>query len=145
MEMSMTHYIAVFMPTREGMYSIGFPDFPEAISEGNSLDDCMLMAADVLAITVEEYVKARRRLPVPSSPAQARVWAGSYKEDPGLITDGEFMYQLFAAPEMDATPVRVSVSLAKSVLANVDKKAKLLGLTRSSFLSRAAEAYQIRV
>lgn len=141
----MTHYIAVFMPTTEGMYSIGFPDFPEAISEGNSLDDCMVMAADALAITVEEYVKARRTLPAPSSLAQAKVWAEGYKEDPGLIPDGELMYQLFAAPEMDATPVRVSVSLAKSVLANVDQKAKLLGLTRSSFLTRAAEAYQPKV
>jgi metal-responsive CopG/Arc/MetJ family transcriptional regulator len=51
------------------------------------------------------------------------------------------MFQFFAAPETDATPVRVSVSLAKSVLASVDQKAKLFGMTRSGLLAAAALAY----
>jgi predicted RNase H-like HicB family nuclease len=137
----MTHYIAVFMPTKEGMYAVEFPDFPEALTEGEDLDDCMVMAADALAVTVEEYVKARRTLPVPSSLEQVKAWAAGERKDEGSAPEGEFFYQLFAAPEVDAVPVRISVSLAKSVLDNVDKKARALGLSRSGLLAAAAQAY----
>jgi predicted RNase H-like HicB family nuclease len=141
--MQMTYYFAVFIPTKEGGYSIAFPDFPEAISQGEDLGECMVMAADALALTVEEYVKVRRDLPPPSSLEEAQAWwEREREEDPSGIEAGRpALLQLFAAPETDATPVRVSVSLTKSVLASVDQKAKLLGLTRSGFLAAAAEVY----
>jgi predicted RNase H-like HicB family nuclease len=139
----MTHYFAVFIPAREGGYSIAFPDFPEAISQGDDLGECMVMAADALALTVEEYVKARRELPQPSGLDDAQAWWERERtEDPsGVDVSRSALYQLFAAPEVDATPVRISVSLAKAVLASVDQKAKLLGLTRSGLLAAAALAY----
>ncbi|MDR3361270.1 MAG: type II toxin-antitoxin system HicB family antitoxin [Desulfovibrio sp.] len=141
----MIYYFAVFIPAREGGYSIAFPDFPEAISQGEDLSDCMLMAADALALTVEEYGKARRELPPPSNLEDAQAWWEREREredEPSGIDAGRpALFQLFAAPEMDATPVRISVSLTKSVLAGADQKAKLLGLTRSGFLAAAAQAY----
>jgi predicted RNase H-like HicB family nuclease len=139
-----THYFAVFMPTREGVYAISFPDFPEAISQGNDFDDCMVMAADALAITVEEYAKARKSLPEPSSLERVKAWAESERCDACQASGGKFLFQLFAAPDVDTTPVRISVSLAKSVLESVDKKAKTLGMTRSGFLGAAAEAYPVQ-
>jgi predicted RNase H-like HicB family nuclease len=139
----MTHYFAVFIPAREGGYAIAFPDFPEAVSQGEDFDECMAMAADALALTVEEYGKSRRELPPPSSLEEAQAWwERDQAEDPSGIDAGRSaLFQLFAAPEVDATPVRISVSLAKSVLDSVDKKAKLLGLTRSGLLATAALAY----
>jgi predicted RNase H-like HicB family nuclease len=142
----MTYYFAIFIPAKEGGYSIAFPDFPEAISQGEDLSECMAMAADALALTVEEYGKARRELPPPSSLEEAQAWwARERAEDPsGIDAERPALFQLFAAPETDATPVRISVSLTKSVLAGVDHKARQLGMTRSGFLARAAEEYPVR-
>jgi predicted RNase H-like HicB family nuclease len=139
----MAHYFAVFIPAVEGGYSIAFPDFPEAISQGEDLSECMAMAADALALTVEEYVKARKELPSPSSLEAVQAWwERDRAEEPSAIDAGRStLFQLFAAPEMDATPVRISVSLARSVLVRVDQKARQLGISRSGLLAAAALAY----
>ena len=50
----MTYYFSIFLPVREGGYAIFFPDFPEIASEGETVDECMVMAQDALSITVEE-------------------------------------------------------------------------------------------
>lgn len=39
------------------------------------------------------------------------------------------------------TPIRISVSLPKSVLEQIDAKARQAGYTRSGFLVRAAQAW----
>lgn len=139
----MTYYFATFIPIQEGGYAIEFPDFPEALSQGADLAECMKMAADALAVTVEEYAKVRRDLPVPSTQEQAKVFArASMTEGPGIDTEREPLFQLFAAPEMDMTPVRINVSFPKSTLSIIDQKAQHLGMTRSGFLATAAQAYQ---
>ena len=40
----MTYYFSIFLPVREGGYAIFFPDFPEIASEGETVDECMVMA-----------------------------------------------------------------------------------------------------
>lgn len=138
----MTYYFAVFIPVQEGGYAIEFPDFPEAISQGNDLVECMEMAADALATTVEEYAKARKEMPIPSTLEQTKVFArASLDEGPGVDNTRELLFQLFAAPEIDMTPVRINVSFPKSTLAVIDQKAHHLGMTRSGFLATAAQAY----
>lgn len=44
----MTYYFSIFLPVREGGYAIFFPDFPEIASEGETVDECMVMAQDAL-------------------------------------------------------------------------------------------------
>ena len=58
----MTYYFSIFLPVREGGYAIFFPDFPEIASEGETVDECMVMAQDALSITVEEYAASFPRL-----------------------------------------------------------------------------------
>lgn len=50
----------------------------------------------------------------------------------------EYIIQLFRAPDVDMTPVKVTISLPKSVLASIDAKARKRGFTRSGFLAHAA-------
>ena len=138
----MNHYFAVFMPTVEGHYAVEFPDFPEGFTQANDLADCLVMGADVLSIAVEEYAKARKSLPEPSTFEQIKAWAENQKGSKGLAPDGVFLLQLFPAPSDDMTPVRVSVSFPKSALAEIDAKAKQAGFTRSGFLAHAAQHYQ---
>lgn len=77
----MTYYFSIFLPVREGGYAIFFPDFPEIASEGETVDECMVMAQDALSITVEEYAKARRQLPAPSTLEQVQAVAQKELED----------------------------------------------------------------
>lgn len=137
----MSSYFAVIMPVREGGYTVEFPDIPEAFTQGDTLEECLTLGADVLAIAVEEYAKARKELPEPSALEQVGAWAEEQKNDPDLAPGGRLLFQLFRAPDMDMTPVRVTISLAKSVLDNIDSKARQAGYTRSGFLAAAAQAF----
>ena len=137
----MASYFAVFMPTKEGGYAVEFPDIPEAFTQGETLEECLTLGADVLAIAVEEYAKARRELPEPSGLEEVEAWAEEQKKDSSLDPGGRMLFQLFRAPDVDATPVRVSVSFAKSTLSEIDHKAQRAGLTRSGFLAQAAQIY----
>ncbi|MCL2123611.1 MAG: type II toxin-antitoxin system HicB family antitoxin [Desulfovibrionaceae bacterium] len=137
----MASYFAVIMPAKEGGYVVDFPDIPEAFTQGDTLEECVLMGADVLAIAVEEYAKARKELPPPSTPEKIEAWAEEQKSDPDLAPGGRFLMQLFRAPDIDSTPIRVSISLAKSTLERIDEKAKLAGYTRSGFLAAAAQSF----
>lgn len=138
----MQYYFAAFLPTVEGGYFVRFPDVPEAFTQGEDFGDAMEMAADVLEIAVEEYLCARKDLPPPSSLEAVIAWAEEHCHDAGLLADKNYHVQGFAVPDMDMTPVRVSVSIAKSVLQAIDQKAKMANLTRSGLLVEAAKAYQ---
>ena len=137
----MNYYIAVFFPAPEGGYSILYPDIPEALSQGDDLAESMKNAAEALALVVEEYAKSRRTLPGPSDMETVRAWAEKERASGEVDASRECLFPLFAAPEVDMTPVRVTVSIAKSILENIDEKARLAGLTRSGFLVTAAQAY----
>ena len=51
--------------------------------------------------------------------------------------------QLVPAPDVVEKPVLANVSFRKSTLTMIDRKAEAEGMTRSGFLSRAAEVYQV--
>ncbi len=129
------------MPTKEGHWAVQFPDFEEAFTQGENLQDCMVMGQDILNITIEERTKARIPIPAPSDMETAKAWADKQKDDPDLA-DAAFLLQLFRAPAVDMTPVRVSVSFPKSTLEEIDAKAVRTGFTRSGFLAHAAQQYR---
>lgn len=95
----------------------------------------------MLGIVVEDYTKARRELPAPMGIADVKAWAEAQKNESGILPEGEMLFQLFKAPEVDTTPVRVSVSIGKSDLHLIDEKAQQLGFTRSGLLVAAAKSY----
>lgn len=135
-------YLSVLYPASEGGYAVEFPDFPEALTQGDTLEDAIDMATDALGIVVEEYAKARRDLPVPSTLEQVKAVAErEMASAPGIDHDREPFFQLIPAPAVDMTPVKISVSFTKSVLASIDAKAKQRGMTRSGFLAAAAQAF----
>lgn len=134
-------YIAALFPAVEGGYSIEFPDFPEAFSQGDEFAEAVEMGQDALNIAVEEYTRENRPMPRPSSLAEVWQWAESQRQEPGIVAGGEIMYQIFTAPAAIQPPVRINVSLARSVLQNLDSKARALGMSRSSFIAAATQAY----
>lgn len=61
-------YWAVLTPDELGGYCVTFPDVPEAITQGDSLEDALMMGADALETAFEFYVEDGRPFPLPSSP-----------------------------------------------------------------------------
>lgn len=62
----MVTYPAAFELDRKAGYTVTFPDLPEAITQGETLEDAMEMAEDVLSMAVQYRMKHGEHLPRPS-------------------------------------------------------------------------------
>ena len=135
----MGHYFAVMVPAKEGGFFVRFPDIPEAFTQGDDFEDALTMADDVLHITAEEYAKARKDLPPASNFEAVKTWAENNLNELG--NPGHIRIQAYKAPNVDMTPVRLTISVPKATLNIIDEKSKKAGFTRSGFLAHAALAY----
>ncbi|MFP3428717.1 type II toxin-antitoxin system HicB family antitoxin [Paraburkholderia sp. SIMBA_061] len=61
----MLRYPAVFEPDSGG-FVVTFRDIPEAITQGDTLDEARSMAADALLTAMDFYFEDKRPVPVPS-------------------------------------------------------------------------------
>jgi antitoxin HicB len=66
-------YPAIFDPADEGGYTITFPDFPEAISEGDTLEEANYKATEVLDLTLKSRMEDNERIPLPHAETGANV------------------------------------------------------------------------
>jgi len=135
------YYFAIFLPVQKGGYAVVFPDIPEAFTQGDTLEESMDMARDVLFITIEEYARAKKELPVPSSLAVVQNAMAESMKEVGIDTSRQTLVQMVKAPEIDLTPVKLNISMTRAALISIDEKAQRLGMTRSGFLVKAAQAY----
>lgn len=62
-------YPAIFTPEEDGSFSITFPDLEGCYTCGDSLEDGIEMAEDVLALVLYGYEKDGKPIPAPSAPA----------------------------------------------------------------------------
>lgn len=60
-------YPAIFTPEQGGGFSINFPDLEGCFTCGDSLEDGLEMAKDVLALVLYGYEKERKEIPLPSA------------------------------------------------------------------------------
>ena len=58
-------YPAVFTP-EEGGYTVAFPDFESCYTEGDTLEEAMAMANDVLCLTLYDMEETGKEIPTPS-------------------------------------------------------------------------------
>ncbi len=62
----MLEYSALFEPDREaGGYVVTFADISEAITQGDTEEEAMENAADVLALALATYMDRERSIPIP--------------------------------------------------------------------------------
>jgi antitoxin HicB len=66
-------YPALFMPAAEGGYVVTFRDIPEAITQGDSDEEAMEMARDVLREAMGVYFSEKRSVPMPSKPKRGEM------------------------------------------------------------------------
>lgn len=63
---NMHKYPALFDPAAEGGYTVTFRDIPEAITEGDTLEEAEAMARDALITAMDFYFEDGRPVPAPS-------------------------------------------------------------------------------
>ena len=51
-----------------GGYVVSFPDIPEAITQGETVDEALAMAAEALETAMDFYFESKRMVPLPSVP-----------------------------------------------------------------------------
>ena len=59
-------YPAIFTPEAEGGFSVVFPDLESCYTCGDNMADALIMAEDVLALTLYGYEKEHKTIPIPS-------------------------------------------------------------------------------
>jgi len=57
---------------KAGGYTVTFPDFGYGVTQGETDEEAMEMAQDLLMLTVGDYIREGRRLPVPARRRGAR-------------------------------------------------------------------------
>lgn len=71
-------YPAVFTPEENGMYSVYFPDLDGCYTCGDSLQDAIIMAEDVLAFYLYDEEAAGNRIPEPSKASDVHLEEGEF-------------------------------------------------------------------
>jgi predicted RNase H-like HicB family nuclease len=128
----MTEYIALIHKDRHSSFGASFPDLPGCISAADSLEDLRPMIEESLSLHIEGLLEDGDALPEPST-LDVIVKSKDYV-DAVAVT-------VVKSPEtLDAT-VRVNITLPEKALAQIDHKAAQKGMSRSSFLVKAAERW----
>ena len=74
-------YPAVFAPEKDGLYSVDFPDLESCYTSGDNLADAIRMAEDVLALTLYEYERDKKDIPIPSKREDINLQDGEFIND----------------------------------------------------------------
>ena len=123
----MAEYIALVHKDKSSDYGASFPDFPGCISAAATLEELRPMAEEALNFHVEGMREDGDALPAPSTLDEI-IKTEDYRDAAAVL--------VVNVPDDEGTAVRVNITLPEKTLAQIDRKAKSLGLTRSRFLAR---------
>ena len=63
-------YPAIFHTAEEGGFWVSFPDLPECLTEGDTIDEAYEMAVEALDLSLTDRIRNNEPLPSPSLPVQ---------------------------------------------------------------------------
>jgi predicted RNase H-like HicB family nuclease len=124
--MAQRFYPAVLERGERGVFGVWFPDFPGVVTAARTQEEAMAKAEKVLAQGAEDLAFEGRTVPDPTAFDRIALPAGC--EVIALVAVG------LDPPDQSE---RVNVYLPKSLLKRVDRLAKELGMSRSSFFGFA--------
>ena len=127
-------YIAIIHKEAGSDFGVSFPDFPGCVTAGGTLDEAREMAREALAFHVRGMREDGEDLPRPSS-LDAVMALPDFADGVAILV---------ALPQARPKNVRVNIMLPEEDLRAIDAKAREEGVSRSSFLLRAARASMAR-
>jgi predicted RNase H-like HicB family nuclease len=128
----MTEYIAIIHKEADSDFGASFPDLRGCISAAGTLEELRVMIAESLGLHIEGMIEDGEALPKPS-PLDKVVKSKDYADAVAVM--------VVKAPETTDATVRVNITLPEKTLASIDRKAAAKGMSRSSFLAKAAERW----
>lgn len=128
----MAEYIALIHKEKKSAFGASFPDLPGCISAAASLEELRPMIEESLGLHLEGMHEDGDAIPEPS-PLDQIVKAEGY--------DSAVAVMVVKAPAVAEATVRVNITLPENTLAQIDRKAAALGMSRSGFLAKAAERW----
>ena len=63
-------YPAIFHTAEEGGFWVSFPDLPECLTEGDTIDEAYEMAVEALGLSLTDRIRNNEPLPAPARPRQ---------------------------------------------------------------------------
>jgi predicted RNase H-like HicB family nuclease len=120
-------YIAYLHKDKNSDYGVSFPDFPGCITAGSTLEEARRMAGEALAFHVAGMREDGEAIPKPSS-------LDDLRGDPALKGAVAFLTEV-RKPERT---VRINITARQSQIAEIDRRARARGLTRSSYIVQSA-------
>lgn len=142
----MYYYYAQFLPDAEqkGVFNVSFPDLPGCFTFGVGMNEAMQQAMDALTAYLEVEMDRGEVIPEPSDYQTARAKAEQQARELDLEVPDTTLYQLVPADPRPEPFVRLNISMQPRLVAQVDRRAKEMGMTRSGLLAAAAREYMIR-
>jgi len=125
----MANYIALVHKEPNSEYGVSFPDFPGCVTAGSTVDEAKDLAQEALALHVAGMLADNEAIPTPSRLEDIL----ANPENVGVVA-----ILVVGAPESLSKSVRVNITIPENTLRQIDVAARKQGLSRSSFLVRAA-------
>jgi antitoxin HicB len=108
----MEHYQALFEPDlKAGGYVVSFPDFGYGVTQGETDDEAMEMAQDLLMLTISDHIREGKPLPAP-----ARRRGAKYRPVtlPALQAAKVDLYTAFQSSGLKKTELARRIGIAKT-------------------------------
>lgn len=125
----MRNYIAILHKDRHSDFGVSFPDFPGCITAGSSLDEAKEMAQEVLPFHIQGMQADGLEIPEPIGLDEAMRHE--------FAADAKAFFVVEVA--FDAPIVRANITVPRGMLERIDRYAKSRHLSRSAFLTQAAQ------
>lgn len=122
-------YIAYLHKERKSDFGVSFPDFPGCITAGKTLDEARGLAVEALSFHIEGMMEDGDPIPEPST-------LDSLVHDPALKSAVAFLVSVDVVEKV----VRYNITARKSQMAEIDRRARKQGLTRSAYIIASALA-----
>lgn len=120
-------YVALFEEDKHG-FSVEFPDFPDCVTCGDTLDEAVDHAHEALSMFVEELVEQGKELPAPSK-----------KKALLAIPEYEGRKAINITVNGDGTDFEeFEIVMHSHLLNRIEKYSKLHGVSPADFLAVAA-------
>jgi predicted RNase H-like HicB family nuclease len=120
-------YIAYLHKDKGSDYGVSFPDFPGCVTAGSTLEEARRMAAEALAFHIQGMREDGEKIPGPSS-------LDDLRNDPAMRGAVAFLVEV-KQPERT---IRINITARESQIAEIDRRARGVGLTRSSYVVQKA-------